>query len=190
MPAWQVVGTADWANFSRHADLGHGLVLYPIEAFGGALFALAAAIGFQFERDAPSSVRILLYASVVLAAGGLLLTLEAAPIMLGIRDVTDPAALAHAFAGFWLWGNLRAICQVLAFIAQLARHLAAPGARVGLLTAQRRFRRRSSSSFHIRKCGPRSAIVAAPICARLRSTSRRKIPSAFAAPGTPPAVTP
>jgi hypothetical protein len=120
MPAWQVVGAAGWADFSRHADLGHGLALYPIEAFGGALFALAAAIGFQFERDAPSSVRILLYVSVVLAAGGLLLTLEAAPIMLGIRDVTDPAALAHAFEGFWFWGNLRAICQVLAFIAQLA----------------------------------------------------------------------
>ncbi len=120
MPAWQVVGATGWADFSRHADLGHGLVLYPIEAFGGALFALAAAIGFQLERDAPSSVRILLYASVVLAASGLLLTLEAAPIMLGIRDVTDPAALAHAFAGFWFWGNLRAICQVLAFIAQLA----------------------------------------------------------------------
>ena len=120
MPAWQVVGATGWADFSRHADLGHGLVLYPIEAFGGALFALAAAIGFQLERDAPSSVRILLYASVVLAASGLLLTLEAAPIMLGIRDVADPAMLAHAFEGFWFWGNLRAVCQVLAFIAQLA----------------------------------------------------------------------
>ncbi len=119
MPAWQIVGATGWAEFSRHADLGNGLFLYPVEAFGGALFALAAAIGFQFDRDALASVKVLLYASVVLAASGLLLTFEAAPIMLGIRDVADPAALARAFDGFWFWGNLRAICQVLAFVAQL-----------------------------------------------------------------------
>jgi len=120
MPAWQIVGAGGWADFSRHADLGHGLALYPIEAVGAALLSLAAAIGFQFERDAPRSVRILLYVSVVLAAGGLLLTLKAAPIMLGIRDVTDPATLTRAFEGFWFWGNLRAVCQVLAFVTQLA----------------------------------------------------------------------
>jgi len=119
MPAWQVVGAAGWADFSRHADLGNGLFLYPVEAFGAALFGLAAAIGFHLDRDAPGSVKLLLDASVVLAAAGLLLTIEAAPIMLGIRDVADPAALASAFKGFWFWGNLRAICQVLAFVAQL-----------------------------------------------------------------------
>jgi len=120
MPAWRSVGAAGWADFSRHADLGPGLFLYPVEAFGAALFALAAAIGFHREEYAPASVKALLAASVALAAVGLLLTIEAAPIMLGIRDVTDPAALARAFEGFWFWGNLRAICQVLAFIAQIA----------------------------------------------------------------------
>ena len=120
MPSWQIVGPTGWADFSRHADLGNGLFLYPAEAIVGALSALAAAIGFQFERDAPSSVKVLLYASVVLAIGGLLLTLEAAPIMLGIREVSDAAALTRAFGEFQFWGNLRAICQVLAFIAQLA----------------------------------------------------------------------
>jgi hypothetical protein len=46
-------------------------------------------------------------------------TVQAAPIMLGIRDVSAPAALQHAFESFWNWGNLRAVCQVLAFPAQL-----------------------------------------------------------------------
>ncbi len=119
MPAWQVVGAAGWAEFSRHADLGNGLLLYPAEAFGAALLGLAAAIGFHLDRDARGSVKLLLDAAVVLSAAGLLLTIEAAPVMLGIRDVSDPIALAHAFEGFRLWGDLRAICQVLAFVAQL-----------------------------------------------------------------------
>jgi hypothetical protein len=32
MPAWQEVGATNWAEFSRHADLGNGMWLYPIEA--------------------------------------------------------------------------------------------------------------------------------------------------------------
>ena len=35
--------------------------------------------------------------AVVVAAGGLIFTLKAAPIMLGIRDLSDPAALQNAF---------------------------------------------------------------------------------------------
>jgi hypothetical protein len=44
------VGPVAWAEFSRHADLGNGLVLYPLEAFGGFLFTLAAAVSFYFDR--------------------------------------------------------------------------------------------------------------------------------------------
>jgi len=29
MPAWEAVGVAGWANYSRLADLGNGFVLYP-----------------------------------------------------------------------------------------------------------------------------------------------------------------
>src|SRR5437667_2057521 len=87
MPAWQIVGATAWAGFSRHADLGNGLFLYPTEAFGAAFLGLAAAIGYHLERDASSSVKLWLDASVVLAAAGLLLTIEAAPIMLGIANL-------------------------------------------------------------------------------------------------------
>ena len=40
MPAWQQVGPESWAAFSRHADLGNGFVLYPVEAVGAALLIL------------------------------------------------------------------------------------------------------------------------------------------------------
>ena len=36
MRAWQQVGPEAWAAFCQHADLGNGLVLYRVEAFGGA----------------------------------------------------------------------------------------------------------------------------------------------------------
>jgi hypothetical protein len=32
MPAWQEVGVTAWTEFSRHADLANGLILYPLEA--------------------------------------------------------------------------------------------------------------------------------------------------------------
>ncbi len=119
MPAWQQIGANSWAEFSRHADLGNGLILYPLEAFGGALLTLAAAIMFHFDRSAPRKAIVPLYAAVLFAAGGLALTVKAAPIMLGIRDLSHPAALRQAFEGFWYWGNLRAASQVLAFVSQL-----------------------------------------------------------------------
>jgi hypothetical protein len=67
--------------------------LYPLEAFGGAFFVVAAAIRYRFERDWRRLTAFLLYAAVALAAGGLALTIKAAPIMLGIRDLPDPEAV-------------------------------------------------------------------------------------------------
>ena len=52
MPAWRKVGARAWAAFSRQADLGRGLFLYPFEAITGAALAVAAAIAFQFELGA------------------------------------------------------------------------------------------------------------------------------------------
>jgi hypothetical protein len=120
MPAWQQVGVISWAEFSRHADLGNGLVLYPIEAIGGAALTFAAAIMFHFDRTAPQAATVPMYVAVLFAMGGLVLTIKAAPIMLSIRSLSEPTALQRAFEGFWYWGNLRAECQVSAFLAQLA----------------------------------------------------------------------
>jgi len=119
MPAWERVGTQGWAEFSRYADLGNGLFLYPIEAIGGALLVLAAAISFHFDRTAPPQAAVPLYAAVLLALAGLVLTLKAAPIMLGIRDMSDPAGLQASFEGFRFWGNLRGACQVTTFLLEV-----------------------------------------------------------------------
>jgi hypothetical protein len=117
MPAWQIVGPVAWAEFSRHADLGSGLVLYPVEAIGAFLLAVATAISARFDRAAPKRLIVVLWISVALAAGGLATTILAAPVMLSIAHETDAAALQRAFEAFHFWGNVRGLCQVLAFTA-------------------------------------------------------------------------
>jgi hypothetical protein len=117
MPAWQQVGATSWAEFSRHADLGNGLLLYPIEAIGGAVLTLAAGASYYFDRVARRDVAIPLAAAIVLSWCGLLFTFKAAPIMLSIGEINNPAALRTAFEGFRFWGSIRGVSQVLQFAA-------------------------------------------------------------------------
>jgi hypothetical protein len=100
MPAWEHVGAVAWGQFSRHADLGNGLVLYPLEAFGATLLTLAAAISFHFDRVASRNAAVPLYSAALLCIAGLIFTIKAAPLMLGIREVNEPAALERAFERF------------------------------------------------------------------------------------------
>jgi hypothetical protein len=120
MPAWEQEGVLAWATYRRKADLGNGLVLYPLEAIGGALLTVCAAVAFYFDRTAPRSAAVPIYAALVLVLGGLLATTQAAPYMLSLREIgNDPAGLQRAFDGFNRWGMVRVVFQVLAFGANL-----------------------------------------------------------------------
>jgi hypothetical protein len=120
MPAWRRVGARAWAEFSRHADLGNGRIWYPLEAIGGALVTIAAAVAFHFDPTAPRSAAVPLYAATALVLGGLLATTQAAPRMLSLRRIgEDEGALQAAFDGFERWGGVRGTLQVLAFGAQV-----------------------------------------------------------------------
>jgi hypothetical protein len=59
MPAWQRVGPFAWATFSRQADLGNGEVLYPVFGIGSTVLAVALAIAFRLNRNAPRSAALL-----------------------------------------------------------------------------------------------------------------------------------
>lgn len=120
MPAWRKVGARAWAAYSRRADLENGLFLYPIEAVGGALFTISAAVSFQFDRAVPISAALPIYLSVALVLGGLLATVKAAPIMMSVRRIgDDTSALQKALDGFRLWGNVRGGFQILAFLTNI-----------------------------------------------------------------------
>jgi hypothetical protein len=117
-PAWHELGADAWAAYSRHADLGNGLVAYPIEAIGGALLIVAAAVSNYFDRSVSSAVKIPLYCAVVFSLAGLALTAKAAPIMLGLAEPQSGSTIRLAFDEFFLWGlYLRGTTFVLTFIA-------------------------------------------------------------------------
>ena len=121
MPAWRTVGVVAWANYSRSADLGNGLILYPALAISGTFLSLAAAVSFARQRRHANFVAIGIYAAATLALSGLVITFKAAPFMLSLRYFRngDEALLQQAFDGFELWGGVRAVLQTMAFGANL-----------------------------------------------------------------------
>ena len=119
-PAWRVVGPQAWADFSRHADLAKGRFWYPLWAFAGMVCSVVAAVILYLNTSVDHHARIPVYAAALFATGGLLLTLKAAPIMLGLSRVgNDPDALEGAFNGFAFWSYLRLASQFLAWLANL-----------------------------------------------------------------------
>lgn len=114
MPAWRHVGALAWAEFSRNADLGNGLILYPVLGIGGALATIAAAIAYRREGVARSAA-IPLYLGVAFVIAGMAATAFAAPQMLSLRSALDAAAIQRAFERFELWGGIRSVAQALAF---------------------------------------------------------------------------
>jgi hypothetical protein len=130
MPAWRHVGPLGWAAFSRQADLGwRAMILYPGEAFTGMILSVAAAAMFWRERTVARAAAVPVYAAALLTIGGLLFTIKAAPIMLGVRHLgNDPIALQRAFDGFEFWSWWRGVCQCAAYLASLWALAAGTGA--------------------------------------------------------------
>jgi hypothetical protein len=117
-PAWRQLGAEAWAAYSRKADLGNGIFLYPMLAVGHALLVVAVMIGLHYRG--PAAALPAAYVAVALAIVGLLLTVRAAPIMLSLKRSGDnPMVLLDAFQKFARWSLLRAVAQVLAFFATL-----------------------------------------------------------------------
>lgn len=108
-----------WAQFSRHADLERGLIAYPVEAIGATPLIIAATVSFHRDRPAPCRIALPLYLAVAFSLAGLLITLEAAPIMLslGNESLVSPA---RAFTEFNFWGLfLRGAVNLLAFVCEI-----------------------------------------------------------------------
>jgi hypothetical protein len=50
LPARRRMGVVEFAAFSRAADLGNGLILYPILGIGAALFTILAALAAFLQK--------------------------------------------------------------------------------------------------------------------------------------------
>jgi hypothetical protein len=111
-------GAEAWVQYCRHADLGTGLVAYPIEGIGTTLLLIATAISIYIDGTSRRAVTMPLYVAVALSVGGLLLTAKAAPIMLALASPQTAAAIQHAFDKFFFWGlYLRGSLDTLAFVS-------------------------------------------------------------------------
>ncbi|WP_433567103.1 hypothetical protein ACQP1O_19120 [Nocardia sp. CA-151230] len=120
--AWRDLGVVAWADYSRHADLGPGEVVYPV---GGILWwglVFAAVIACGRDRSVWRAVRVPLYLAVVAVLGAIVSTVIAAPTMQHVGTVadTDTAALQHAFDTFTVWGvYVRGVCFAAGFLCSV-----------------------------------------------------------------------
>ena len=121
-PAWQHLGAVAWADFSRHADLGPGFIVYPIFGIVSWVIVLAAAVLHAIDRSANRRASLPIYLAAGFGIVAALTTVIAAPTMISIGGIpdTDPA-LGAAFARFMLWGvYIRGAAFALSFLSSLA----------------------------------------------------------------------
>jgi hypothetical protein len=117
-PAWRALGAEAWEEFSRRADLGPGLVAYPVEAIGTTLLLIAAVVSSRFDHNGKRAVTLSLAVAVALSLLGLLITLKAAPTVLSLRATEPAASVQQAFNDFFFWGlYMRGAVDVLTFVA-------------------------------------------------------------------------
>lgn len=115
VPGWRHIDIAQWGEYSRHADLGTGIFLWPFEAISTSLLLLVSSvIIFRNKHLQPAATTV--YASAFFAMAGLGFTFFAAPYMLSVRNIgNDAQLLQQTFDHFHFWGLLRAVAQVLSF---------------------------------------------------------------------------
>jgi hypothetical protein len=117
-PAWHEMGAQAWLQYSRHADLGTGLIAYPIEGIGTAILIIAAIVSSYVDGKSRSAVVAPLYVAAFFSTAGLILTIKAAPIMLGLGGPVPTATVQSAFDAFFVWGlYVRGAADVMAFAA-------------------------------------------------------------------------
>jgi hypothetical protein len=121
MPAWAEVGAIAWASFTRTEDTGLGLILFPVIGGSALLLTVAAAAAFHFDRTAPQSGALPVYAAGVLAVAALIVTVGLlAPPRLSLKQAgTDLTELQQIFASVDRWWKVKGFLHVLTFGSNL-----------------------------------------------------------------------
>jgi hypothetical protein len=121
-PAWRELGLQAWADYSRHADLHNGLIVYPVGGILCWVLVFAAALAYRFDRSAPRRAGLPLYLAALAALGAIVTTVIAAPVMIHVGQLgdNDTAALHNAFETFTLWGvYVRGVCFAAMFVCSV-----------------------------------------------------------------------
>jgi hypothetical protein len=119
--AWNALGAVDWVRFTRHADLGPGLVVYPAEGLAALAATVGAAVAFHFDRTAPRSAAVPVHLAVVTAVVAFAITRFAlAPDTLRMRDANvAPTDLTRALEHMRAWWGPKATLHVVTFACNI-----------------------------------------------------------------------
>jgi hypothetical protein len=120
LPARSRLGIVAFAEFSRATDLSTaGFIFWALYGIGGAV--LTGATWWVLRRStAPASVRRLSLLAALCSLLILILTTQAAPLMLRVgSSPNDEALLSHLLEPFVSWTILRILCADVSFCAML-----------------------------------------------------------------------
>jgi hypothetical protein len=85
VPGWKHINIAEWGEYSRHADLGNGIFILPVEAVISTLLLLVASGSILKGKVKFQIAALPVHIATIFALTGLVLTFFAAPYMLSLR---------------------------------------------------------------------------------------------------------
>lgn len=118
VPAWRHLNISSWEEYTRYAEFGNGLYLYPFEVLGSFILLFTTTAIVLIHKQRLRHIALPVHFATILTTIGLVLTFFSFPIMLSIQRMGNDETLAQqAFEKFHFWGLLRAIAQILSFFA-------------------------------------------------------------------------
>ena len=119
LPSRKVIGIAAYIEYSRAADLGAGLLWYPLLGVGAPLFAFAGAV-VVISQHLSTGKWVSASVAAMFALLHLFTTTRAAPKMLSLRNPTSkPETAELTLRRFAAWHALRFAFQAATFILSL-----------------------------------------------------------------------
>jgi hypothetical protein len=116
LPAWKKISLSGFYEYARAADLGRGLVLYPVVGIVAALLVVLATIDAYLD-GVNSTAMIFFWVSLILAIAHSVTTTKAAPNMLSLRNApNNPDTTKLVFERFKKWQDRRAALQLVNFL--------------------------------------------------------------------------
>ena len=116
LPAWAKLGPVQWASFTRRADLGKGLIVYPVEGLAALVCSVGAAVFAHFDRSHKSAFLPLHLAGLTAVIAFVVTRYVIAPEVLNLRgDSPNPSSIQNAFASIRSWWQLKAGLHTITF---------------------------------------------------------------------------
>ena len=120
IPAWRNLGPKAWAEFTRSADLGIGLVWYPAEGLSALVLTVATSVSIYKDASAPRAAVLWAFGAAGLAILALIVTgIVILPNTRAVNGLNGLDGWQSAFDRLASWWRLKALLHVATFGANL-----------------------------------------------------------------------